>query len=59
MYTKQEIILQYYREGKSQRFISKDLRISRTTVKKYIDQYVASENKEKQITPNYKVTIKL
>ncbi len=46
MYTKQEIILQYYREGKSQRFISKDLRISRTTVKKYIDQYVASENKE-------------
>ena len=53
MYTKQEIILQYYREGKSQRFISKDLRISRTTVKKYIDQYVASENKENTTGRHY------
>ncbi len=39
MYTKQEIIIQNYREGKSQRSISRDLRISRKTVKKYIEEY--------------------
>ena len=39
MYTKQEIILRSYREGKSQRAISKELKISRKTVKKYIDEY--------------------
>src|SRR6056297_52571 len=39
MYTKQEIIIQSYREGKSQRAISRDLQISRKTVKKYIDLY--------------------
>ncbi|MCW3789715.1 IS21 family transposase [Plebeiibacterium sediminum] len=39
MYTKQEIIIRSYREGKSQRTISKDLKISRKTVKKYIDEY--------------------
>ena len=42
MYTKQEIILQRYREGKSQRSISRGLGISRKTVKKYIDQYEQS-----------------
>jgi transposase/transposase-like protein len=39
MYTKQEIIIQSYREGKSQRAISQDLQISRKTVKKYIELY--------------------
>ena len=39
MYTKQEIIIQSYREGKSQRAISRDLQISRKTVKKFISQY--------------------
>ncbi len=39
MYTKQEIILRSYREGKSQRWISRELKISRTTVKRYIDEY--------------------
>lgn len=39
MYTKQEIIIQSYREGKSQRAISRDLQTSRTTVKKYIEEY--------------------
>lgn len=39
MYTKQEIIIKSYREGKSQRAISKELQISRLTVKKYIDLY--------------------
>lgn len=39
MYTKQEIIIRHYREGKSQREISKELGISRKTVKKYISEY--------------------
>lgn len=39
MYTKQEIILRSYREGKSQRSISRELGISRSTVKKYIEEY--------------------
>jgi len=41
MYTKQEIILKSHREGKSQRSISKELGISRKTVKKYITQFEA------------------
>nr|WP_321453513.1 IS21 family transposase [uncultured Carboxylicivirga sp.] len=39
MYTKQEIIISSYREGKSQRAISRELNISRKTVKKYIEEY--------------------
>ena len=39
MYTKQEIIIRSYREGKSQRSISRELQISRKTVKKYIEEY--------------------
>ncbi|WP_373060485.1 IS21 family transposase [Zunongwangia sp. H14] len=41
MYTKQEIILKSHREGKSQRLISKELGISRKTVKKYITEFEA------------------
>ena len=48
MYTKQEIIIRSYREGKSQRCISRELQISRTTVKKYIEEY---EEKLKQPGP--------
>ena len=39
MYTKQEIILRNHRDGLSQREISKELRISRKTISKYIKQY--------------------
>jgi transposase len=39
MYTRQEIIIRSYREGKSQRSISQELQISRRTVKKYIEEY--------------------
>lgn len=39
MYTKQEIIISSYRDGKSQRSIAHDLQISRKTVKKYINEY--------------------
>lgn len=39
MYTKQEIIIRSHREGKSQRCISRELCLSRKTVKKYIEEY--------------------
>lgn len=65
MYTKQEIILKSYREGKSQRSIARELGISRLTVKKYIEEYeadVGANNKTKSSfsqyllqTPVYKV----
>lgn len=41
MYTKQEIIIKSYREGKSQRSISRELEVSRPTVKKIIKEYEA------------------
>lgn len=43
MYTKQEIIIQSYRQGKSQRSISRTLHISRKTVKKYIETYESQQ----------------
>jgi transposase len=55
MYTKQEIIIRYLREGKSQREISRVLQISRKTVKKYIEGYFSSQKKqvrEKKISMN-------
>jgi len=39
MYKKQEIVIQSYREGKSQRTISRNLSISRPTVRKFIEEY--------------------
>ena len=39
MYTKQEIIIQSHREGKSQRTIARELKISRKTVRKYLFDY--------------------
>lgn len=45
MYTKQEIILKNYREGKSQRSISRELGICRKTVRKYISEFEASLSK--------------
>ena len=46
MYTKQEIIIRSYREGQSQRSISRELKISRKTVKKYIEEYESLLSKE-------------
>lgn len=49
MFTKQEIILQYSREDKSQRKISQELGISRITVKKYLKELTREEkNSESQ-----------
>lgn len=39
MYTKQEIIIQHYRLGNSQRQISRDLNINRKTVRRYVEEY--------------------
>lgn len=39
MYEKQEIIIKHYREGDGQRCIAKKLKVSRKTVRKYIEQY--------------------
>ena len=46
MNTKQEIILRYYRQGHSQRKISRDLNICRKTVKKYLVAYEQQRNKD-------------
>jgi len=46
MNTKQEIILRYYRQGHSQRKISRELEICRKTVKKYLQEYEKERNKE-------------
>ena len=56
MYTKQEIIIRSYREGKSQRCISRELSISRKTVKKYISEYeerLSQGSCSKQIQSSY------
>lgn len=41
MYTKQEVIINSFRDGKSQRQIARDMQISRKTVKKYIQEHEA------------------
>lgn len=56
MYTKQEIIIRSYREGKSQRSISRELSISRKTVKKYISEYeerLSQDSCSKQTQSSY------
>lgn len=44
MSVKQQIILRYFREGHSQRRISRDLSVSRKTVQKYISAYSQSQS---------------
>lgn len=43
MSTKQRILLSYFREGKSQRQIARELQIARKTVRKYISSYNAQQ----------------
>lgn len=38
---KAEILMKYFRENKSQREIAKEMKISRTTIRKYIKDYEA------------------
>lgn len=66
MYTKQEIIISSFRDGKSQRQIARDLQISRKTVSKYIREYESilqvSQDKEAaqalvlSSSPSYKMS---
>jgi len=44
MYTKQEIVISSYRNGKSQRKISRELQVNRKTIKKYIEGYENLQN---------------
>ena len=67
MYTKQEIIIRSYREGKSQRQISRELQISRKTVRKYLREHEevlrsaeseeAGQTRNLSSAPIYKKTI--
>lgn len=45
MNTKQKIILRHYRDGDSQRKISRDLKINRETVKRYLSEYKREKSK--------------
>ncbi len=54
MYTKQEIIIRSYREGQSQRQISRGLKISRKTVRRYLSEYEQSlqeKSEKKTLSP--------
>ncbi len=46
MITKQEIIIRYFRQGNSQRKISRELGINRKTIRKYIEDYEKSRNEQ-------------
>ena len=45
MSTKQKIILRRYRDGDSERKISRELKVNRATVRKYLSEYEAARNK--------------
>ena len=49
MAQKQEVLLRFFREGDSKSKISRDLRINRRTVRRYIEEYLAVLEKEKLI----------
>ena len=47
---KAEILLKYFRENKSQRAISKELGISKTTVQKYIKEFQTKNERLQELT---------
>ena len=49
---KQEVLLRFIREGDSRSKISRDLKINRRTVRRYIEEYLAAQEKEK-LTDDY------
>jgi transposase len=51
MNVKQEMILRYFREGHSQRKISRDLGLSRKTVKRYVAPYAATLKDQEENEP--------
>lgn len=48
MDTKQEITRRYFREGDSERKIARDLKISRKTVKKYLQDHIKAKERSEQ-----------
>ena len=50
---KQSIIISHYRKGKSQKQISKDLKINRKTIGKYIKEYDDKKAKLVNSKSNY------
>ena len=53
---KQQVLLAYFQENESQRQIAKRLKLSRNTVKKYIDQELVAKQQDTRnlpITNNY------
>lgn len=48
MDTKQEITRRYFREGDSERKIARDMKISRKTVKKYLQDHLRAQEKSEQ-----------
>ena len=60
MIEKQQIIIGYFRQGKSKKQLSKELNISRNTVRKYIQEYEdqkasSTSEKEKGISPIFDI----
>lgn len=47
MKEKQDVLLRFFREGDSKSKISRDLGINRRTVRRYIEEYLAVQDKEK------------
>lgn len=56
MIEKQQIIIGYYRQGKSKRALSKELGVSRNTIRKYLLEYEKeksnSEKSEREESEN-------
>ncbi len=50
MIKKQEIIIGYFRQGKSKKQLARDLNVSRNTVKKYISAYKEKQSAEDDLT---------
>jgi transposase len=49
MAQKQEVLLRFFREGDSKSKISRDLKVNRRTVRRYIEEYLVAQEKEKLI----------
>ena len=47
MKEKQDVLLRFFREGDSKSKISRDLGINRRTVRRYIEEYLSVQEKEK------------
>jgi len=58
MHTKQSIIIRHYRQGQSQRQISRELGLNRKTVRRYIEQYERSRSSLTKSDPSTTESVK-